>query len=245
LVDLHGHTPGSQGMLLRAPSGPILLTGDAAWVDESWLYAATPVWADDMDAWWDQIWRIKKFAQLVPQLLVVAGHDVSRVRKEKRTDLVLHEQAASRKVAMEQPSTEGLPVRELDPVAVGIADDAEVADDGARIERSFYQDPVVLAEPGQPIDLVAGAHRIADVGHGGGVHGVGVIGAEQDDDEAALASRLSEPHDGNVAVDAAVDLDQPGIALVKFDRAIDVTSVNREVRAGGAHFCKVARRLCM
>jgi len=90
LVDLHGHTNGSQGMVLRAPAGPILLTGDAAWVDESWVYAGTPISADDMDAWWDQIWRIKKLAQVVPQLLVVAGHDVSRVARQNRSDVVVH-----------------------------------------------------------------------------------------------------------------------------------------------------------
>jgi glyoxylase-like metal-dependent hydrolase (beta-lactamase superfamily II) len=91
LVDLHGHTRGSQGMLLRAPQGPILLTGDAAWVDESWVYAGTPISADDMEAWWEQIWRIKKMAQVVPQLLVVAGHDVSRVVKQNRPDVMVHD----------------------------------------------------------------------------------------------------------------------------------------------------------
>ena len=90
LVDVHGHTRGSQAMIVRAPGGPILLTGDAAWADQSWLYAATPVSADDMDAWWEQIWRIKKFAQLAPRLLVVAGHDLARIAKEKRDDVVVH-----------------------------------------------------------------------------------------------------------------------------------------------------------
>jgi glyoxylase-like metal-dependent hydrolase (beta-lactamase superfamily II) len=95
LVDVHGHTRGSQAMIVRAPGGPILLTGDAAWADQSWLYAATPVSAGDMDAWWEQIWRIKKFAQLVPNLLVVAGHDLARIGKEKRADIVVHALPAS------------------------------------------------------------------------------------------------------------------------------------------------------
>jgi N-acyl homoserine lactone hydrolase len=90
LVDLHGHTNGSQGLLLRAPGGPVLLTGDAAWVDENWRYAATPIWADDMDAWWDQIWRIKKLVDRVPSLLVVAGHDLSRIRGATRDDITVH-----------------------------------------------------------------------------------------------------------------------------------------------------------
>jgi len=90
LVDLHGHTSGSQGLFLRAPRGPVLLTGDASWVDESWHYAARPIWADNIEAWWQQIWRIRKLAQLVPSLVVVAGHDLSRLAKEVRDDVVLH-----------------------------------------------------------------------------------------------------------------------------------------------------------
>ena len=90
LVDLHGHTNGSQGVLLRAPDGPVLLTGDAACVEENWRYAATPIRADDIDAWWDQIWRIKKFVDRVPSLMVIPGHDLSRVRKTVRDDLVVH-----------------------------------------------------------------------------------------------------------------------------------------------------------
>jgi glyoxylase-like metal-dependent hydrolase (beta-lactamase superfamily II) len=91
LVDLHGHTAGSQGMVVRAPRGPVLLTGDAAWIHKSWRYAARPISADDMDAWWDQIWRIRKLAQLVPSLLVVAGHDLSTLLNLSRDDLVVHD----------------------------------------------------------------------------------------------------------------------------------------------------------
>jgi glyoxylase-like metal-dependent hydrolase (beta-lactamase superfamily II) len=94
LVDLKGHTSGSQGMLVHAPQGPILLTGDAAWVDESWHYAARPIAAGDMDQWWEQIWRIKSLVRLVPDLLVVAGHDLSRVLTAHREDVTVHAGAA-------------------------------------------------------------------------------------------------------------------------------------------------------
>ena len=77
LVDLSGHTGGSQGVLVRTVSRPILLVGDAAFVDENWRYASPPFIAADSDAWWTTVWRIKKFAQLEPLLTVVPGHDLS------------------------------------------------------------------------------------------------------------------------------------------------------------------------
>ena len=89
-VDLRGHTPGSQGLVVRTPGAPILLTGDAAWVDESWRYAARPIWADDMRMWWEQIWRIKKFSQLEPRLLVIPGHDGGPARRAELEALVYH-----------------------------------------------------------------------------------------------------------------------------------------------------------
>ena len=91
LVDLRGHTAGSQGMLLMMEGSPVLLTGDAAWVEENWRYAAIPSMAYDMDLWWEQIWRIKKFVQLVPDALIVAGHDLTTARRGDRTDVVLYE----------------------------------------------------------------------------------------------------------------------------------------------------------
>jgi glyoxylase-like metal-dependent hydrolase (beta-lactamase superfamily II) len=90
LVDLHGHTPGSQGMLLATSGAPILLTGDAAWVEQSWRYPAEPVSAWDMDTWWQQIWRIKKFVQLVPTALVVPGHDLKPLERIEHRAVVFH-----------------------------------------------------------------------------------------------------------------------------------------------------------
>ena len=101
LVDLRGHTGGSQGLLIRALGGPVLLTGDAAWVHESWSYAARPIWADDMDAWWGQIWRIKKLVDRVPALMVIPGHDLSRVRRTERDDIEIHRFEAAQRVVLD------------------------------------------------------------------------------------------------------------------------------------------------
>jgi N-acyl homoserine lactone hydrolase len=91
LVDLRGHTPGSQGMIVRASPDPVLLAGDAAWVEESWRYAAMPLWADDPDLWWEQIWRIKKFVQLVPSAVVIPGHDLTPLTRTLEPAIVMHE----------------------------------------------------------------------------------------------------------------------------------------------------------
>ena len=79
LIDLSGHTEGSLGLLVRTVSGPILLVGDAAFVEESWRFASPPLIAADSDAWWNTVWRVKKFAQLEPSLTVIPGHDLSGV----------------------------------------------------------------------------------------------------------------------------------------------------------------------
>lgn len=75
VVDLAGHTPGSQGLLVRAPDAAVLMTGDAAWTEQNWRWPARPVFAFDMDRWWEQAWRIRKFASLEPNLVVIPGHD--------------------------------------------------------------------------------------------------------------------------------------------------------------------------
>ncbi|MFP6626016.1 MAG: N-acyl homoserine lactonase family protein [Deltaproteobacteria bacterium] len=90
LVDLNGHTSGSQGMIVHMADRPILFTGDAAYVDESWLYAARPFMAHDMGMWWEQIWRIKKFAQLVPSAVIVPGHDLGVLDKPGGGLIKLH-----------------------------------------------------------------------------------------------------------------------------------------------------------
>ncbi len=90
VVDLEGHTPGSMGLLLHTAPSPMLLTGDAAWVEQSWRYAARPIDAWDMRMWWEQIWRIKKMAQLVPDLVVVPGHDADVLTKVSAPAVILH-----------------------------------------------------------------------------------------------------------------------------------------------------------
>jgi len=90
LVALPGHTIGSVGVIVRLEDGPVLLAGDAAAVEESWRFAAMPFVAEDRDLWWETIWRIKKFQQLVPGALVLGGHDSRGLALEGRETVVSH-----------------------------------------------------------------------------------------------------------------------------------------------------------
>jgi N-acyl homoserine lactone hydrolase len=89
-ISLSGHTPGSQGLVVRTSSGPILLTGDAAWVDKSWRFTAAPIFAYDSRGWWEQAWRIRRFYELAVDAVVIPGHDRTAVERVKSAALVAH-----------------------------------------------------------------------------------------------------------------------------------------------------------
>lgn len=90
VVPLPGHTRGSIGLIVRLADGPVLLAGDAAPVEENWRYAAMPSWVEDRDAWWETIWRIKRFIQLVPDAAVFGGHDERALSIEGHRTIVAH-----------------------------------------------------------------------------------------------------------------------------------------------------------
>jgi glyoxylase-like metal-dependent hydrolase (beta-lactamase superfamily II) len=104
-VDLSGHTPGSTGMLVRTADAPVLLTGDAAWNEKSWLWPARPIVAFDMALWWEQAWRIHKFAMLEPRLVVVPGHDDMAVASISTASFFAHDPPGAKKAAPVPAST--------------------------------------------------------------------------------------------------------------------------------------------
>jgi glyoxylase-like metal-dependent hydrolase (beta-lactamase superfamily II) len=77
-------------MIVRLQDGPVLLAGDAAPVEESWRFAAMPFVAEDHDLWWDSMWRIKRFLQLVPGSVVFGGHDVRAIGGSERRTVISH-----------------------------------------------------------------------------------------------------------------------------------------------------------
>lgn len=104
-VDLSGHTPGSQGLVVRTAEAPLLLTGDAAWTEKSWRWPARPISAWTMSLWWEQAWRIKKFWALEPRLVVVPGHDDLAIASIGVPSFVAHDapgmKSAEAKAALE------------------------------------------------------------------------------------------------------------------------------------------------
>jgi N-acyl homoserine lactone hydrolase len=90
LLDASGATPGTRALLVRLPHQPLLLAADLAAVEESVRYAARPASVYDMDQWWDHIWRLKRFKDLVPELIVVPGYDLGPARLAGARDIVIH-----------------------------------------------------------------------------------------------------------------------------------------------------------
>ncbi len=91
LVDASGPTAGTLAVLVRLPSRPVLLAGDLAPAPESLRYGAEPVAMRDADAWWDRIWRLKRFKELDTNLLVVPGHDLSGLSAAALPDVQRHD----------------------------------------------------------------------------------------------------------------------------------------------------------
>lgn len=90
LLDVTGATAGGMAVLVRLPSGPVLLCGNLAWTKEQYLYARFPGVLFDRNAWWEKIWRLKKFKELVPELVVLPDHEWATVEAAKTKDIVLH-----------------------------------------------------------------------------------------------------------------------------------------------------------
>jgi len=94
LIDASGATAGGLAVLVRLPAAPVLLCGNLAWTKQHYLYTRLPGLLFDRDAWWEKIWRLKKFKDLVPELAVLPDHDWAAVEAAKTKDVVLHPFAA-------------------------------------------------------------------------------------------------------------------------------------------------------
>ena len=91
LVDASGVTLGALAMLVRLPQHPLLLAGSLASVEESVRYAAKPASAAEPRRWWDHIWRLKKFRDLVPELVVLPGRALQPVPAVRSKAILIHE----------------------------------------------------------------------------------------------------------------------------------------------------------
>jgi hypothetical protein len=71
LIDARGASPGTMALLLRLRDRALLLADALAPTSRTLRYAARPGSLEDADAWWGNIWRLKRFADLAPEILVV------------------------------------------------------------------------------------------------------------------------------------------------------------------------------
>ena len=93
LIDVTGATAGGLAVLIRLPNQPVILCGNLAWTESQYRYAWTPGFAFKREAWWDAVWRLKKFKDLFPALVVLPDHDWAAVEKVKTTgmtDIIVH-----------------------------------------------------------------------------------------------------------------------------------------------------------
>ena len=88
LIDVTGATAGGLAVLVRLPTQPVILCGNLAWTESQYRYAWTPGFAFKREAWWDAVWRLKKFKDLFPALVVLPDHDWVAVEKAKTADII-------------------------------------------------------------------------------------------------------------------------------------------------------------
>ncbi len=102
LLDVTGATAGGLAVLVRLPTAPVLLCGNLAWTKENYFRARLPGLLFDREAWWEKVWRLKKFKELVPELVVLPDHDWAAVQSAQTKDMILHPFSAE-----ETPSANG------------------------------------------------------------------------------------------------------------------------------------------
>lgn len=90
LIDAPGATAGGMAILLRLPHAPVLICGNLAWTLEQARYVREPGFASDRQTWWDNAWRLKKFTELAPELVLLPDHDWPAITTAKTADMTLH-----------------------------------------------------------------------------------------------------------------------------------------------------------
>lgn len=110
LIDVSGATAGGMAILVRLPQAPVLLCGNLAWTAEQAQYVREPGFTVNRTAWWENAWRLKKFAELAPELIVLPDNDWNAITTRQTKDLIPHSFPPERK-AEKTPKT--YPNREL------------------------------------------------------------------------------------------------------------------------------------
>ncbi len=109
LLDLPGYTPGSLGVLLRLPEGPVILGGGAVPFAATLRMPSVPLVATDPDAWWVSAWRVKRFRELVDGLVVVPGFEAAAANFRERADVRIHAKEPPPAAKASSPRSGGAP----------------------------------------------------------------------------------------------------------------------------------------
>jgi len=89
-IEAAGALPGVAVFLLRLPQRPVLLAAGLAEFEDQVRFAAQPGTTHDFDQWWQRIWELKRFRDLVPELLVVPGGDTSGLAALDAAGITIH-----------------------------------------------------------------------------------------------------------------------------------------------------------
>ncbi|MGE0681530.1 MAG: MBL fold metallo-hydrolase [Candidatus Binatia bacterium] len=90
LIDIAGATPGGLAVLMRLPHAPVLLCGNLAWTAEQARYVREPGFVFNRQSWWENAWKLKKFTELVPELVILPDHEWEAVEAAKTQDMIVH-----------------------------------------------------------------------------------------------------------------------------------------------------------
>ena len=101
-IDAAGATAGALVFLVRLAERPVLLAAGLAETGAQARYATKPGAAQDLEAWWQHIWELKRFADLAPELVVVPGAEPGVLEALGAPSVVLH---AAPPVAETTPAT--------------------------------------------------------------------------------------------------------------------------------------------
>jgi glyoxylase-like metal-dependent hydrolase (beta-lactamase superfamily II) len=101
LIDVTGATAGGMAVLVRLPQAPVLLCGNLAWTAEQAQYVREPGFTFNRQAWWENAWRLKKFAELAPELVLLPDNDWNATTTRKTKDLIPHPFPPERKAEKE------------------------------------------------------------------------------------------------------------------------------------------------
>jgi hypothetical protein len=90
LIDIAGATPGGLAVLVRLPHAPVFLCGNLAWTAEQARYVREPGFVFNRQSWWENAWRLKKFTELAPELVILPDNEWEAVEAAKTKDMILH-----------------------------------------------------------------------------------------------------------------------------------------------------------